>query len=133
MYDKIRNILEVTLAGISGLPTIFWENVPEDDKNSLTAYIQPKFVPTSTRPAVKGENPQKRYQGLSRIHVHYKEDQGPQALETMVNTIIDAFDATKALTYDGHSLRIEYSERGQILQDSPFAYITINVAWYYYD
>ena len=132
MYDKIRNILEVTLNSIPDLPTVYWESVP-NDRQSLESYIEPKFVPTSTRPAVRGQSPQKRYQGLYRVHVYSKEDAGPQGVESLAQKILDTFDATKALSYDGHSLRIEYSERGQAMTDSPFVYLTINIAWYYYD
>lgn len=131
-YNLIRNILEHHLTQVTDVPEIFWEGVSEQPTDGVP-YIKFKFQPTSTRPAVRGIDPQKRFQGLLRVFPYFPEGQGPQAVEACVNNILETFDATKDLSYGGHTLRVEYSERGQVLTDSPWVYVPINIAWYYYD
>jgi len=131
LYDKIRDVLEITLDGIDDLPVIFWEAVP-NSQTTVTEYISPKFIPTSTRPSTRGRNRIQRYQGLYRLHVYCTEDSGPQRLETLCNTILDTFKATADFEHDGTYVSIEYSERTQVFTDSPFCYAILNIAWYTY-
>jgi len=131
-YDKIRDILEYHITQVTDVPQIAWESVDYKPTDG-TPYVVPELVPTSTRPTVRGENPQKKYQGLYRVKVYYPEGKGPQDIETCVNNILTTFDATKDLSYNGETLRVEYSERNQARTDSPWVYVIINIAWYYYD
>ena len=80
-----------------------------------------------------GVNPQKKYKGLYRVHVYYPEGKGPQEVETCVDNILTVFDATKDLSYNDDYLRIEYSDRSQVMHESPWVHIVVDVAWYYYD
>lgn len=131
-YNIIRNILETNLITVTDLPsTIFWETVPYQPSNGVP-HIRPVFIPTSTRPAVRGTNPQLKYQGLYKVFVYYPEGQGPQDLETCVNNILTTFQATTDLTHSGNELRIEYSDRGQVLPESPWIMVAVDIAWYYY-
>jgi hypothetical protein len=131
-YKIIRDILEYHLTQVTDVPDIFWEGVDRSPQSGVP-YVRPKFQPTSTRPSVRGSNPQKRYQGLYRVFVYYPEGRGPQDVETCVGNILETFDATKDLSFGGNTLRVEYSERGQVLTDSPWVYVPIDIAWYYYD
>ena len=64
IYNDIRAALENKLANTSNLPTgIAYENVSFSPTTG-TSYLQTNFLPTLRRPAVRGLNPQQRYDGV---------------------------------------------------------------------
>ena len=137
IHNDIRAALETKLAATSGLPTsIAYENVSFEPTTGVS-YIQPKYIPTTRQPAVRGLNPQQRYQGLFRINVYTPEGNGPATADAFANTIIEAFEATTDIPYTPSggttiNVSIDYAERQQGFLDSPWYYIPINIGWYTY-
>lgn len=137
IHNDIRAALETKLAATSGLPTsIAYENVSFEPTTGVS-YIKPKYIPTIRQPAVRGLNPQQRYQGLFKVTIYTPEGNGPATADAFANTIIEAFEATTDIPYTPSggttiNVSIDYAERQQGFLDSPWYYIPINIGWYTY-
>ena len=131
VYDDIRAALEVALAAIPNLPPIAWEN-KSFTPDTAVGYIQVRQLPTARRPAVRGLNPQQRYQGVFQLLVKMPENKGPNPAQTVVTALINAFEATTDLSYDTTFVTIDYTEQVGGFTDSPFYTIPVNVNWYSY-
>lgn len=136
IYDDIRAALETKLSTTAGLPSIAYENVPFNPTTG-TPFLKTQFIPTLRRPAVRGLNPQQRYQGVFSVTVYTPEGNGPGSAEGYVNTIVDAFEATTDISYTNPStetivVSIDYAERQLALMDSPWFYVPIDIGWYIY-
>ena len=79
VYRDIRAALETKLKAISGLPSISYENSSYDRKNG-TSYVETFFVPQSRRPAVRGLNPQQRYDGVFTVVCSHQRAKAPVLL-----------------------------------------------------
>lgn len=132
VYDDIRAALETHLADTIGVPDIAWENV-EFSPTTGTPYIKSKVINTARRPAVRGLNPQYRYQGVFQLLLCYPEGVGPSASQTMANTLIDRFPTGSDLTSNGTAVTIEYSEQMGSYSDSPWFKTPVNIHWFSYN
>ena len=158
IQNDIRAALESHLAGTSGLPSIAYENVAFEPTTG-TSFLKVQYLPTVTRPAVRGLNPQLRYQGIFSVTVFAPEGKGPKEAGDYVNTVIDAFAATTSIYWsipedrilleseaflllesggktliDGViNVSIDYAERQQGIIDSPWYFVPINIGWYIYN
>lgn len=128
----IRSILETQLTSIQDVPDIAYENVPFDPTTGVS-YIQVFYIPTSRRPAVRGTNPQQRYEGIFAINCYAPEGSGPAAAETIAENVITAFEATTSLTSNNITVSIDYSEVEQGFLDSPWFMVPVNIGWYAYN
>lgn len=116
------------------------------------------LIPTSRRPAVRGLNPQQRYDGLYSLLICTPEGLGPGAGYDIADLLLARFEATTDITYTypvdailqengdnlllednsrlliGHPtiVSIDYSEVRTSFLDSPFYCTPITVAWYCY-
>lgn len=136
IYDDIRAALEVKLSNISGIPDIAYENVSYSPTTG-TSFVQPRFIPVSRRPAVRGPNPQNRYEGVLRVFCYVPEGNGPAAADNLANKVIDAFDATTDISFTNSEdetfiVSIDYAERDNGFVDSPWYYVAVNIGWYIY-
>lgn len=131
-YDDIRAALEVHLAATSGIPQIAWENV-KFEPTTNTPYIRVRNLPTSRRPAVRGLNPQMRYQGVLQVYICYPEGSGPNDAQSMANTILDRFNVGDDLTSNGVAVTIHYSEQLGAYNESPFYVVPVNIHWFSYN
>lgn len=131
IYDDIRTALETKLAGIAGVPQIAWENVTYTPTTG-TPFVQPRLIPTTREPAVRGLNPQMYYQGIFRINCYVPEGLGPAAADDLADKIIDAFEATTDVTAGSTIVSIRYAEREQGMPDGTFFMIPVNIGWYIY-
>lgn len=136
IYDDIRSALEVKLSNISGIPDIAYENVSYSPTTGIP-FVQPKFVPVSRRPAVRGPNPQQRYDGVFRVFCYAPEGNGPAVADDLANKVIDAFDATTDISFINASnetvfVSVDYAERDNGFTDNPWYYVTVNIGWYAY-
>lgn len=129
---EIRSILETQLAAVLDLPQIAYENVPYSPTTG-TSYIEVNFVPTSRRPAVRGLNPQQRYEGIFIINCYAPEGKGPAAAETIAENVMTAFEATTSLTTNNITVSIDYSEVRQGYLDSPWFVVPVSIGWYAYN
>ena len=136
IHNDIRAALETHISTTANLPDIAYENVAFEPTTG-TSFIRVMYLPTVTRPAVRGLNPQLRYQGVFAVTVFTPEGNGPSTADGYVNKVIDAFQATTDISFTNAQsetikLSIEYAERQQGLIDSPWYYVPINIGWYIY-
>lgn len=135
IYDDIRAALEVKLSNVVGIPPIAYENLSYSPTTG-TSFVQPRFIPVSRRPAVRGLNPQQRYDGVFRVFCYVPEGNGPAAADDLADKVIDAFDATTDISFNNGSstivVSIDYAERDNGFVDSPWYYVAVNIGWYIY-
>lgn len=133
IHDDIRAALEIKLAATSNIPThIAYENVSFEPTTG-TSYIKTNFIPTSRRPAVRGLNPQQRYEGVFRLQVYCPEGNGPATADAFANTLIEAFEATTHITHNSITVSVDYAERRQGFLDAPWYYVPVSIGWYCYN
>ena len=136
IQNDIRAALESKLSTTSGLPAIAYENVAIEPTTG-TSFLKVQYLPTVTRPAVRGLNPQLRYQGVFSVTVFAPEGKGPATADDYANKVIDAFAATTDISFtngDAETIivSIDYAERQQGMIDSPWYFVPINIGWYIY-
>jgi|TARA_R100000951_G_C2559542_1_gene155149 hypothetical protein len=137
IYRDIRAALETKLKAVSGLPSISYENSSYDRKNG-TSYVETFFVPQSRRPAVRGLNPQQRYNGVFTVVCYAPEGNGPGAADELADKVLDAFEATTDASFinssgDSIVVSIDYAEREGGGLDTPFYYVPVNIGFYIYN
>jgi|TARA_R110000772_G_C12944946_1_gene401421 hypothetical protein len=135
IHNNIRASLESHLSNTANLPSIAYENVSFEPTTG-TSFLKVQYLPTVTRPAVRGLNPQLRYQGIFAVTVFAPEGKGPATADDYTNKVIDAFAATTDISFtnaDGTiKVSIDYAERQQGIIDSPWYFVPINIGWYIY-
>jgi len=136
IYDDIRAALEVELSNVSGIPEIAYENVNYTPTTN-TSFVVPRMVPVSRRPAVRGINPQKRYDGIFRVSCYVAEGNGPAAADDLANLVIDAFDATTDISYTNSDtetiiVSIDYAERNEGRPVDNWYEVVVDIGWYIY-
>lgn len=131
IINDIRACLDNHLTGTSGIPTIARQNVPFEPTTG-TSFVKADMIPTSRRPAVRGLNPQKRYDGLYSLLICTPEGLGPGAGYDIADLLLARFDAATDITYNGFIVSIDYSEVRTSFLDSPFYCTPITVGWYIY-
>jgi hypothetical protein len=137
IYRDIRAALETKLAAVADIPAISYENVSYDRVNG-TSYVEVSFLPTLRRPAVRGLNPQQRYDGVFRVVCYAAEGKGPGAADDIADKVLEAFEATTDVSYtpEGESeikVSIDYAEREGGGLDTPFYYVPVNIGFYIYN
>lgn len=156
--NDIRACLDTHLTNTVGIPAIARQNVPFEPTTG-TAFIKADFIPTSRRPAVRGLNPQQRYDGLYSILICTPEGLGSGAGYDIADILLERFNATTDITYtnpfDGilqentddllkednfrlllgtpTIVSIDFSEVRTSFLDSPFYCTPLTVAWYCYN
>ena len=131
IINDIRACLDTHLSGTVGIPTIARQNVPFEPTTG-TSYVKADMIPTSRRPAVRGLNPQQRYDGLYSLLICTPEGLGPGAGYDIADLLLARFEATTDITNAGLTISVDYSEVRTSFLDSPFYCTPITVAWYCY-
>lgn len=134
IYNDIRAALESHLSDVSGIPSVAYENISFEPTTG-TSFLQVMFLPTERRPAVRGLNPQQRYQGVFSILAYTPEGKGPKEADDYANLLIEAFEATTDISFTNSDLEtinvsIDYAERQQGILDSPWYYVRVDIGWY---
>jgi hypothetical protein len=132
IINDIRACLDTHLSGTVGIPTIARQNVPFEPTTG-TSYVKADMIPTSRRPAVRGLNPQQRYDGLYSLLICTPEGLGPGAGYDIADLLLARFEATTDISNAGLTISVDYSEVRTSFLDSPFYCTPITVAWYCYD
>jgi|TARA_R110000787_G_scaffold8740_3_gene30028 hypothetical protein len=137
IQNDIRAALESKLSSTSGLPPIAYENVAFVPTTG-TSFLKVQYLPTVTRPAARGLNPQLRYQGVFSVTAYTPEGRGPATADDFANKVIDAFAATTDISFTNAdaetiTVSIDYAERQQGMVDSPWYFTPINIGWYIYN
>jgi len=130
IVNDIRATLDTALAAASSLPAIAYENAPFE-QNAGTPHLRVAFFLTSRRPAVRGPDPQHRYQGLYQVTVAVPTDQGSGTALDYADLLLTEFDGSSDI--DGTpNVSIEYAELGTPFYDDPFYCLPVQIAWYVY-
>jgi hypothetical protein len=132
IINDIRACLDNRLAGTSGIPAVAYQNVPYEPTTG-TSFIKVNTVPTSRRPAVRGLNPQQRYDGLYSILICTPENMGPGAGYDIADLLLDRFNAATDISFNGLIISVDYSEVRTSFLDSPFYCTPVTIAWYVYN
>lgn len=130
IVNDIRATLDTALAATSGLPAIAFENAPFE-QNAGTPHLRVGFFVTSRRPAVRGPNPQHRYQGIYQVTVAVPTDQGTGAAFDYADLIMTEFDGSTDVM-GTPNVSIEYAELGTQVISEPFFLLPVQIAWYVY-
>ena len=130
--NDIRAALDSKLASLSGLPPVVFTN-QDFDENAGDDYISVSFSLTSRRPAVRGPNPQMRYQGLYTVTVCVPTDIGAGRAIGHVDKIMGAFDGSTDVVGPSKTVSIEYAEPGAAFYRGAFYCMPVQIAWYIYD
>lgn len=157
IMNDIRACLDTHLSGTPNIPTIARQNVPFEPTTG-TSFVKATLVPTLRRPAVRGINPQMRYDGFYNILICTPEGLGSGAGYDVADLLLSRFNSTTDITYtnpfdsilqeNGDDLllesgdrlllgsptivSIEYAEVGTSYLDSPFYCTPVAIAWYIY-
>jgi hypothetical protein len=158
IINDIRACLDTHLSGTVGIPAIARQNVPYQATTN-TPFIKVDFMPTSRRPAVRGLNPQQRYDGLYNILICTPEGLGSGAGYDVADLLLDRFNATTDVVYTNPTdaillengddillengdrqllgsptiVSIDYSEVRTSFLDPPFYCTPITVGWFIYN
>lgn len=131
IVNDIRATLDTALNAASELPTIAFENAPFE-QNAGTPHLRVAFFLTSRRPAVRGPNPQHRYQGLYQVTVAVPSDRGTGDALDYADLIMTEFDGSSDVVGSEVTVSIEYSELGTPVFSEPFYLVPVQIAWYVY-
>ena len=131
ILNDIRATMDTALAAVSGLPAIAFDNAPFE-QNAGTPHLRASLFLTSRRPAVRGPNPQHRYQGIYQVVVAIPTDQGAGAAMDYADLIMTRFDGSSDIEGADVTVSIEYSETGGQVFSDPFYLLPVNIAWYVY-
>jgi hypothetical protein len=131
IINDIRACLDTHLSGTASIPTIARQNVPFEPTTG-TSFVKADMIPTSRRPAVRGLNPQQRYDGLYSLLICTPEGLGPGAGYDIADLLLARFEATTDISNAGLTISVDYSEVRTSFLDSPFYCTPITVAWYCY-
>lgn len=136
VYDDIRAALEVHLENTTDIVDLVFENTYYLPVTG-TPHILVRFIPTSRQPAVRGTNPQHRYQGVLQLLLKYPEKQGSGPTQDLVNTIIERFNSTKDISFTNSDtetvyVTVDYSEQMGAYSESPWYITPVNIHWYCY-
>lgn len=129
--DKIRAALDAKTAAYDTDTLFVFDNVPGAPAVSQT-YVEVSFAPTSKRPAVRGPNPQHRYQGLYQLTVCTPKGTGPGAAFQLAAALCDYMPGSSTVDGVDVNVSIEYSEARQGYPDGNFFRVPVQVAWYAY-
>lgn len=131
IINDIRACLDTHLSGTVGIPAIAHQNVPYQATTG-TSFVKADLIPASRRPAVRGLNPQQRYDGLYSILICTPEGLGSGAGYDIADLLLDRFNATTDISNNGLIISVDYSEVRTSFLDSPFYCTPITVGWYVY-
>ena len=132
IYDDIREALDSALAGLSGLPEVFFRNAPEEDSTPIP-YLSTRISFTSRRPATRGPNPQHRYEGIYRIIICVPKRSGTGQALRYAEILTQAFDGSTDIDGATKTVSIDFTELASDFEQDPYWCIPVDVNWYIYD
>jgi hypothetical protein len=128
IYDEIQATLETTLSNIAGIPSIAFDNITFIPTTG-TSYIKSLYAPDRRVPAARGLNPQFLYTGLFALDVFVPGGLGSAEGNTIVNSIVDAFNPPNDIVVAGNDVTILYAERELGISEGAFYRIPVNIGW----
>ena len=131
LYVNIRGALQNQLESVSGIPTIFYESMPNTPVKG-TPYVQCALVPTQADPQNIGRNPTIYHAGTFEIGLAYPSGKGTNDIETMADLIKASFKVSSNIALNSVSVNIAKSERGLVVDDTDWIRVNVSVSWYVY-
>ena len=132
IMNDIRAALETKLNTQSSLlPTLFFENV-RNNPNQDDSFVRVSLVPTSTRPATRGDNPKIRYDGLFSMLICVPNNTGSGTSQGYVDTILALFSPSTAFSSGDATVSVDFAESSIGYFDEPFYCIPVSVGWHAY-
>lgn len=132
IINSIRACLDNHLSTMSSPPQIVFQNMAFNP-NLGDTYVKATNIPRTRRPAVRGPNPQHRYEGTYLLLICTPEAQGSGAGYALADTLLERFNGSTSVSYGGLHMSINYSEVGTSFLDSPFYCTPVSVVWYAYN
>lgn len=138
IINEIRATLDYRLLSGTGLPVVSAENVKYNPTTGV-AFLKTTLTPTLRRPAVRGLNPQQRYDGIYTILICTPEGSGSGPAYDIADRLLGLFDATTDIEHPNYLItsdvivHVDFSELDNSFLDSPFFCTPVNVFWYTYN
>lgn len=127
----IRAALEKRLNALSGIPAIAWENV-HFDPTIGTPHVKCNITVLDRRAASIGADALTRHEGIFYIDIFRPENEGPQAGDTLAESIATWFKHGTILTESGKQIHILKAQRYQSQPADSWYMIPMTVQWYAY-
>ena len=136
MYDKIQAALEIRAKQLVGVPHIVFDNTKYEPVVG-SAYIKSHFMPMQRRIKsfgidTDGKPFRQRYDGIYQLLLNYPDSKGSGPTNTMVNEILDKFEATTDLVFQDVVVTIEKAERIRGVTEGPWFKTPVQISWYSY-
>jgi len=129
-----RSALEQAIVGVTGFPSSSnraWENVSFSPVTG-TPWARMTFIPTSRKPATIGNNPIYKNTGILVVNAYFPEGDGPNAADALADNILSAFNVDTLLTVNTTNVRIQFAERRQGVENSPWYMVPVIIYWFAY-
>lgn len=133
-FSDIRRALEKTLAAISGIPSISWENTPMNPE-AANSFVRAKLEVVEQRPAAIGVDVQTKHSGLFLVDCFIRADKtqaGPLAADELAEKVTDAFTYGLVITENSKRIVIRFAERRGAIVDPPWYFVPVSIEWYAY-
>lgn len=136
MYDKIQAALEIRAKQLVDVPHIVFDNTKYEPVVG-TPFIRSHFMPMERRVRsfgldVDGKPFRQRYNGIYQLLLNYPDSKGSGPTNTMVNEILDKFEATTDLVFQDVVVTIEKAERIRGVTEGPWFKTPVQISWYSY-
>lgn len=114
-FFDIQVALETQLNGISGHPTILWENEKFNSIVHGTTYWRPTLIPVQGQ--VADTNMSQLIKGIYQIDVFVRAEEGTATILTSMDSIFTAFNIVAPLTAGSNTVNIYHINRSSILTE----------------
>lgn len=126
---NVRRALEKQLAGVTGIPSISYDNVPFTPTNG-TPWVRASLKPSESRQTALGITGTRRISGVMFIDLFYPVGGGPADAEIMAETVMESFKSGATLVEASQDVHIQYSEPSPSLVLDGWYQVPLVVAWY---
>ena len=133
IYTDIRGALQNRLKSVTGISSSEISRqghpfVPTTGSRFFTCAV----IPGSGRPATLGSAHLIWHIGTFEVNVVYPSGSGTGQAESVADTIKSYFTADTVLTQGTTKVRIRYSERRPVIEDSVWVRVPVRIGWYLY-
>jgi hypothetical protein len=135
--QDVRRALEGRLSGgtytsVTNSTDIAWENIAFDPSNK-DRWIRPRLVITEIIPATADATVTELWSGLFIVDAFTKQnDGGASKADILADQIKARFTKGLQITENSKIINIRFSQISGLIQDSPWAFKSINITWYAY-
>jgi hypothetical protein len=131
-YDDIQATLDVTLNGISDLPSLVFENLRPEDQPFGSEFIWTQFEPIAREPSARGPDPLMRYSGFFVVNICIPQNTGNKRTRALVDKVLATFKGANHVSHDGFHLTIESSRQETGFKLENHFCVPVTIDWYCY-